>query len=410
MPILQEFIKRHFKESIKIYNQELASGVYYLTERVLLDQPIEKWPEHFKDLQANFGYQVTLLKLEDLDIADHHVDELKNGEIAVVEEGDFLFKQIGNSGFVVKSGPLSEIEPEFGYLALVFWAIALVIIALITFLWTLPFLRNVKKIGAGTAAFGRGNLAERINISKRSSLYPVSMSFNSMAKRIEQLINSHKELTNAVSHELRTPLSRLRFSLEMLHRSESLEKQDRYKMELATDIGELEDLVSELLTYARFDREKPEMTFVCASLNAFLKDLLRENNPEGSTIAIELLYNIHPASTPIKYEPKQMARAVGNLVQNALSFSKEKIEVTVLLHHEFCVVHIDDDGPGVAEDKREKIFEPFVRLDGSRSRMTGGYGLGLSIVKRIMQWHKGSAKVNSSPLGGARFTLEWPVQ
>jgi signal transduction histidine kinase len=230
-----------------------------------------------------------------------------------------------------------------------------------------------------------------------------------MAQRIEQLITSHKDLTNAVSHELRTPIARLRFSLEMLQNSTDEEKQRYYQQELETDIRELEDLVTELLTYAKFDREKPEMIFVSAPLKAYLEELIVESNPKGSTVAIELQYHIQPASRAIAYEPKQLARALGNLIQNGLSFSEKKIEVTAELHGNHCVIHVDDDGPGIDKDMRDKILEPFVRLDGSRSRMTGGYGLGLAIVNRIMQWHRGSVEVAGSALGGARFSLIWPI-
>jgi len=121
-----------------------------------------------------------------------------------------------------------------------------------------------------------------------------------------------------------------------------------------------------------------------------------------------LFFNLDSGSYQVNFEPKYMARALGNLIQNGLCYSKSSLFITVEQEGDDCCIHIDDDGPGVPSKDWEKIFEPFARLDTSRDRATGGYGLGLAIVSRILAWHNGQISVGDSPLGGARFTLRWP--
>ena len=105
-----------------------------------------------------------------------------------------------------------------------------------------------------------------------------------------------------------------------------------------------------------------------------------------------------------------MARAVQNLVRNALRFAKSRVEVHVDSHHNRYYIHVDDDGPGIAAADHAKLFLPFARLDGSRARHSngGGTGLGLAIVQRIAEWHGGKAVISESAMGGARITIEWP--
>lgn len=95
-------------------------------------------------------------------------------------------------------------------------------------------------------------------------------------------------------------------------------------------------------------------------------------------------------------------------MRNALKYGHKHIELSVDASGEKVFIHVEDDGPGIPEADRQRVFEPFARLDDSRSRYSGGYGLGLAIVHRVALWHKGSASVTDSPLGDARFTIQWP--
>ncbi|VAW88258.1 hypothetical protein MNBD_GAMMA18-1044, partial [hydrothermal vent metagenome] len=110
------------------------------------------------------------------------------------------------------------------------------------------------------------------------------------------------------------------------------------------------------------------------------------------------------------FEPKLMARAVGNLLQNAKRYAQNRVCIAFTQDNENYQITVDDDGAGIPEYERKHVFEAFKRLDASRDRGTGGYGLGLAIVQRICQWHNGVVTVEDSSLGGARFIISWPKE
>jgi two-component system sensor kinase ParS len=109
----------------------------------------------------------------------------------------------------------------------------------------------------------------------------------------------------------------------------------------------------------------------------------------------------------VSIEPRFMARAVINLLRNAIRYAEQRVEVSLLRNGEDYEVRVSDDGPGVPLQGREKIFEPFSRLDASRDRRTGGFGLGLALVRRVSQSHGGQVEVGDSAWGGALFRMTW---
>ncbi len=107
-------------------------------------------------------------------------------------------------------------------------------------------------------------------------------------------------------------------------------------------------------------------------------------------------------------EPHYLRRALSNLLTNAMRHAETRVQVSFVIEGDRARLLVDDDGPGVPEEAWERVFTPFLRLDDSRTRASGGHGLGLSIVRRIIYWHGGRAGVGTSELGGARFSLTWP--
>ncbi len=405
-PAVEKVANIYFHDKILEYNRQLAKGAFHTVELDLLRLPMHEWQNRIRELKPQFGYDINLLDYAELQLGQQELDQLRQGLIAVIDDGKLLFHQVGNSGMVLRKGPISALRPDFGF-QLTIWLAITAIVGLLTLVWIIPYWRKLNKISTAAIRFGNGDFSVRVKLSKRSSLAPIASAFNSMAERIQQLITSHKELTNAVSHELRTPLSRLRFGLELLENSEDLENRIHYAKELQIDVAELETLVSELLTFARFDRERPELQFGSHNLKTFLHQLLDESMDDGP-IGCELHYQLDEQSAEARFEPKYLARALGNLIQNALRHAEGRIQLIVMRDGENCIIHLDDDGPGIQEPDRQRVFEPFTRLDASRSRKSGGYGLGLAIVMRIITWHNGRVTIADSPLGGARLTLSWP--
>ncbi len=397
-----------FGQSETADSQRLSNSTFNLIEMSLREQPQESWPATMSNINRHFEFPAVLLKEEHIRLSPSQLKSLENAEIAVQKTGDadFLYRHLAGSPYVIKLGPFDE-PLTLSYVRSITMLSLAALVALAVLLWVFPLWRDLKQLNINTRAFGQGDFSMRSTLSKHSILRALSETFNDMTDRIQRLISSHKELTNAVSHELRTPLARLRFGMEMLRSSSNEADRKRYMASMNADIDELDQLVVELLTYARFDRDKPELKFQRQAIKPWLETLIRQTKTGEEHLSISLKTS---TSNPkhAHFEARLMARAVGNLLQNAKRYAQTKVCITVAQDSQNYQIMVDDDGTGIPEHEREPIFEAFKRLDASRDRGTGGYGLGLAIVQRICQWHNGTITVENSPLGGARFIICWP--
>jgi two-component system sensor histidine kinase RstB len=218
-----------------------------------------------------------------------------------------------------------------------------------------------------------------------------------------------KEMIHAVSHELRTPVARIRFGVQMI---EDCQNQDMLKKQIAGidgDIQELDELIDEILTYARLEQGGPILTFQEDNVRAIVEQVVQEQSSVKPDLKI--VAEFKPGSDKWKIseiETRYIHRSIQNLVGNATRYARSTVKVVCAFDQDTCRVDVEDDGPGVPEADWEKVFTPFARLDDSRTRSSGGYGLGLSIVRRILYWHGGQAFLGSSEMGGAKFSLVWP--
>jgi signal transduction histidine kinase len=195
--------------------------------------------------------------------------------------------------------------------------------------------------------------------------------------------------------------------MEMLETSSESQSRAHYVDGIHQDLNELDGLISELLTYARYDWKDSGLKMQKQAVAPWLEGVLEEQARKISA-HLQQVCLIDPQRLAC-FEAKHLGRAVGNLVQNADRYGNGLIKVSVEEQAQDFLIHVDDDGPGIPEADRERIFEPFARLDASRSRESGGYGLGLAIVKRVVDSHQGTVSVSTSPLGESRFTIRWPM-
>jgi len=172
---------------------------------------------------------------------------------------------------------------------------------------------------------------------------------------------------------------------------------------MAEDIDKMDDLVEELLSYARFDYQQLPENLETHDINTWLKQLLEQNKIPTTC---KISYQDQQQPIMLAFESYYMERAINNLIGNALRYAKSKVEISLTTNNESGIwIYIDDDGPGIPPQERENLFSPFVRADKSRARKTGGFGLGLAIVHKIIQWHEGKVMIEDSPLGGARLSI-----
>ena len=232
--------------------------------------------------------------------------------------------------------------------------------------------------------------------------------------RMEKQMALQQELMAAISHEIRTPVARLTFALQLLQDAmteDKSSKRHKYMMSscegMAQDLEEINDLVAEIMTYIHLEDGGPRIIFQKVNVKAILTNLCIQYSSSQLNISVAPSLD----DLIIDVEPVQLRRACQNLVGNAVKYAKSTVILGYQLDGNSCVVTVEDDGPGIPEMEYGRVFAPFTRLDESRSRSTGGFGLGLSIVRRIAYWHGGRAIAGRSKvLGGANMMIRLPVR
>lgn len=408
-PLADRIVSHYFKNEINRYYGDLVRGTFHMLTEDLQKIPLDKWEAHIESLKPHFGYPINLVVKNELNLSAEGNKNFQQKHIIVTDNQDLFYQRVGETEYLLSMGPFDEDNVNLYPLYIVIWGMVILFLALFTTVWALPFWRKLRRISSSAIAFGDGNLEARAVIPKRSSLAPLADSFNGMADQIQQLIHNQRELTNAVSHELRTPIARVRFGLEMLGDAKREAERKHYLAEISQDVDELDNLITESLTYARFDTGNPQIDMKPCVLQDWLKQITVKAGKAHPDIDCTLNNLLSPLDKKGLMENRYMTRAVNNLIHNGMNHARSIIEVTLAEESHSLFIHVDDDGGGIAEEDRERIFEPFTRLDSSRNRETGGYGLGLAIVKRIVSWHGGSVTVADSSLGGARFTVAWPA-
>jgi signal transduction histidine kinase len=405
VPLVEHFAAAPFRAEFNQYHRELVRGPLFLIWQDLIRHPQEEWPERLRQLQPEFGYPLALTRIDQENFSAAEIGLLQEGDILVSDDYHQFWQIIDRSDYALAIGPFPS--PGVSNLLNVWtWGLFLLLLGIAALLWALPFWRHLSRISRTASALGEGQLDARANLPGNSALLPLANTFNQMAERIQQLITAQRELTNAVSHELRTPIARLRFGMEMLVTSPEPQGKDHYINGIHQDLDELDGLINELLTYARYDWKDTELIMQERDVVPWLEEVLDDQRRKISAhLQHEFLIN---RQFKTSFEPKHLGRAVSNLVQNASRYGNGLVKVTLEQRCEELLIHVDDDGLGIPVADRERIFEPFARLDSSRSRESGGYGLGLAIVKKVMDSHQGRVKITTSPLGGSRFTISWP--
>ncbi|MBJ6138307.1 ATP-binding protein [Marinobacter litoralis] len=270
--------------------------------------------------------------------------------------------------------------------------------------------RHLRKVESVALRIARGEMGARVESQDGTLVSRLGLAFNGMAEHIQRLVQVQREMIHAVSHELRTPVARIRFGVQMIESASSPEALQKQMTGIDGDIQELDELIDEILTYARLEQGGPVFTLRDDSVTEIVEQVVAEQRiiREGVEIACRI-DDGDGRWAQSDVEPRYIHRAVQNLVGNAARYAQGKVLVVCHMDEENCRVDVEDDGQGIPESDWEKVFTAFARLDDSRTRTSGGYGLGLSIVRRILYWHGGQAFVGrSEQLGGAKFSLVWP--
>jgi len=404
-------------EAPSLFYSKFLSGMMAAIRSSLLKDGLENWQTNIKHIQLNSGLDVNVVD-EKLINMKAFQDYKKSPLSSKTEEHTFRYiedngdisivQRIPNSTLVLKVGPfeVSWFTQHIDYL-LMFAVLLGFLSTFILFLW--PLWSNLLKIKHATDKFGKGNYSARIPSSKLSPIKSISNAFNTMAKQTQDSIRSQKELTSAVSHELRTPIARMKFALETLEYSQDEKEKNASIIDIKEDIAELNSLVDELLLYARYDQKNATLNLADENLANWFNNSLERLQPLAVNKTLHYQLEGLNSDETNQIDARLMTRVVDNLVQNALRYAKSEVSVRLRKNHNGYLLLVEDDGEGIPEDQHNKIFEAFSRIDNSRNRKTGGYGLGLAIVEKIITAHKGRIHIQTSTLGGALFEVYFPT-
>ena len=305
-------------------------------------------------------------------------------------EGELLFQAARGRA------ALDEIQKVLVVLICLFTLV--LVMAYLAIRW---ILKPIRWLTEGVTRVGDGNLEHRVPEKRADEFRDLAAAFNDMVARISKAMNAREQLLLDVSHELRSPLTRLKIGLEML-------PEGSKKESLREDILEMETMITDILETARMQHKAGSLNIQPVDLSVLIQEIRGdfENQPPGLVVRGEL----DECMVPADYEKAGIA--LRNVIDNAMKYSRKSdqpVELRLDERSGYAVIRIEDHGIGISSEDQPYIFEPFYRADKSRTRKTGGYGLGLSMCKTIMETHGGQIDISSTLNQGTTVTLSFPA-
>ena len=263
-------------------------------------------------------------------------------------------------------------------------------------------IRPVYLLNKGVREIAQGHFDHQVPVASSDEFGELSTSFNEMAKQVREMVQSRDRLLLDVSHELRSPLTRMKVAAEFIENAPAKEK-------IQQEVYELETMVTEILESERLKSQVGSLTLAETELVALVQEVIKAYTDHDPGVQL----TSSPERLLLALDHQRVRIALRNLLENALKFSRSKfgpIQVRIAESTNTVLISIQDFGLGIPLEDQVRIFEPFYRVDPSRTRHTGGYGLGLSLVKKIMVAHSGEVRVASEIGSGSTFTLSFPIK
>jgi len=285
--------------------------------------------------------------------------------------------------------------PPFGppgtyYISMAITAVAL---CLVTALIASRVGRPLRRLTEAAEKLGRGEETDRLPEEGADDIRRTTTAFNRMQSRLKRYVEDRTVMMAAISHDLRTPITSLRLQAEFVNDPETRDK-------LVATLDEMKSITEAGLAFAREDAAtEPTRTL---DMHALLESLCEDLEQLGWEVKFT-----GEGSLPWRCRPDSLRRALRNVIENAVRYGN-RAQVSTELAESSLEIFIDDDGPGISDVDRERVFTPFVRLESSRNRSTGGTGLGLTIARTILRNHGGDLFLVNRSGGGLRATLHLP--
>lgn len=369
-------------------------------DRVSVDTVLKLW-------QKKVGDELIALKMVDnaTILAVNHEGEVSRLFISEQRDEITIVVPLGLAGFKNKALSFSyrsEYSQEYmflyylgivaGYLMMLF------IVSLIA--WAIH--RYISQIRIVTQSVASGNFDLRMASSRISTLQSLADDINAMVSTIEEKTSDNLILTGAIHHELRIPMTRMRLALDMALHEKSFELVNELLVGMDEDLEELASLTEKLLTLSRMRLNSIATQAENIQFPLMLDQIIQSFDNDIITYQVCDFFTL-------KGNNMLVERAIVNVIENAVKYCQCQVNVSGTVVNSEFVINIDDDGIGIEKELRELVLKPFYRTDKSRSRKTGGFGLGLAITDMVLKETGGQIMILSSKLGGTTVRLVWPV-
>ena len=389
-----------------VIQRQLQTGAANLIRLQIAEHPERSAQETLNQLQPLFGYQL-MLTPNTHNLSDTVKESLIHHGIGFDDEDSYIYATLDDNN-LLKLGPMASSDildanlMSF-WIYLILWSIiSSVIFFIIFYLAFSHYWRDTVNIRHTAEALTEGNLKARVKPAQTWLFKPLTIVLNRMAAQIEHLVTTNQTMSHAMAHELRTPLSRVRFELSIMEEAKTIDEVIPYIDGIKQDVDELEALINISLNFFKLQQNKIVPNLTTVNLPTWVNklcDSLMMLKPDN----FSFLHRCEDIECQI--DTRLTDIIIKNLVMNAFKYANSQAELTIYQKDKKLFIEVDDDGAGINPVERHKVFIPFSRLDTSRTRSTGGYGLGLAYVKLIAEAHNGSVFITTSELGGAKFVV-----
>ncbi|MEL6178003.1 MAG: ATP-binding protein [Myxococcota bacterium] len=359
----------------------------------LESSPQERWPDILAAAQPHIDFNLAL------------ADTSQVSSMAGTQPfgpPNTIHLPIGDTGQWLVMGPLGHPSPR-----IFLWPLAVFVITVVptaAALVGLPLAAHIARLQKAVRLLGEGHWDVQLDTDTGGVLRTLAEDVNRSAAQLALLFQEREGLLQAVSHELGTPLSRMRFQVELIAPHIPPDQHTRLDA-LRRDLDELDALSSEMVGWVEAGIA-PTQGLTHFEVLPALESLLELSCQDMDHLQTRVEGS---PSLVVVVEPRHFQRAIENLLRNAIRYARCVLVVTAVQEDNQVVVQVRDDGPGIPEEQRLRLLEPFTRIERSRERQHGGLGLGLAIVHRIVTAHGGTVTIEEAPEGGACITTRWPT-
>ncbi|HHG90748.1 MAG TPA: HAMP domain-containing protein [Devosia sp.] len=302
--------------------------------------------------------------------------------------------RLDNGNWLNVATPVQPSPSFFSYRLGLSMAVMLIAVVLISFFIVGRMVAPLRQLSRAAEKLGTDVQAPAIPETGPEEVQRTARAFNVMQRRIRRFVEDRTQMLGAIAHDLGTPITRLRLRAEFIEDAELRAKMLR-------DLDDMQQMVASTLSFIREEAtSEPQATVDIGSL---LRRVCDDMNDAGELVELREL----PRWVLLDCRPTALRRALGNLIGNALKYGGAA-EVSLSVEPEKLLILIDDNGPGIPEDRQEDVFQPFYRLEDSRNRETGGTGLGLAVARTIIRAHGGDIKLSNRSAGGLRARISLP--